>query len=154
MLTKYKLKLFVRASAQMGEEREEPLRFVYTACLFEEMGEYELFYAEGEGDELSRVSLFFTEGERHALTMRREGASNTEMYFSVGLQHDSLYTVKGAGTLPIKVRAKQVENTLTPTGGHIKLAYEIEIGGVLQQNTLELTAKPIGEGEPYGYRQA
>ena len=147
MPTKYTLKLFIRASAQMGEEQGEPLRFIHTACLSEEQGEYALHYAEGEGDACSRVTLFFTEGARHVLTMRREGASNAEMYFSVGLEHDSLYTVSGAGTLPIKIRPKQVENTLTPAGGRIFLVYEMEIGGAVQQNTLELTAKPIGEGE-------
>ena len=147
MLTRYKLKLFVRACTQMDGEKGEPLRFIHTASLSEERGEYALCYAEGEGDELSRVSLHFEEDSRHELLMRREGATEAEMYFAVGVEHKTLYTVAGAGTLPLKTRARQVENTLTPAGGHIRLAYEIEIGGAVQQNTLELTAKPLGEGE-------
>lgn len=147
MLTKYKLKLFVRACTQMDGEKGEPLRFIHTASLSEERGEYALCYAEGEGDELSRVSLLFEEENRHELLMRREGATEAEMFFAVGLEHKLLYTVRGAGVLPLKICTKQVENTLTHMGGRIKLVYEIENGGVRQQNTLELTAKPLGEGE-------
>ena len=147
MYKEYTLKLFVRACTQMDGEQGEPLRFIHTAYLHEEYGMYTLLYHEGEGDALSRVSLFFDEDSRHELTMRREGASTAEMRFAVGEESASLYTVRGAGTLPIKIRAKQVENTLTPAGGHIKLAYEMEIGGARQENTLEMIAKPIGEGE-------
>ena len=142
-----KLKLFIRTETQIGEEKAEPQRFINTASLSEERGEYALCYAEGEGDELSRVSLLFEEENRHELRMRREGATEAEMYFAGGVEHKLLYTVRGAGVLPLKICTKQVENTLTRMGGRIKLVYEIENGGVRQQNTLELTAKPLGEGE-------
>ena len=147
MYKEYTLKLFVRACTQMDGQEGEPLRFIYTARLLDEGGAYTLSYEEGEGEERSRVSLSFREEERKALLMRREGATDVQMYFAVGIEHKPLYTVRGAGTLPIKIRAKQVENTLSPAGGHIKLAYEMEIGGARQENTLEMIAKPIGEGE-------
>ena len=147
MYKEYTLKLFVRAYTQMDGEQGEPLRFIHTACLHEEDGMYALLYHEGEGDALSRVSLLFEEDSRYELRMRREGATDVEMYFAVGIEHKTLYTVRGAGTLPLKIRAKQVENTLSPAGGHVKLAYEMEIGGARQENVLELTAKPLGEGE-------
>lgn len=147
MPTIHNLKLFVRTTTQMDGQEGEPLRFIYTARLLDEGGAYTLSYEEGEGEERSRVSLSFREEERKALLMRREGASAAEMRFAVGEEVASLYTVQGAGTLPLKIRAKRVENTLTAAGGRLFLAYEIEIGGATQQNTLEMTAKPIGEGE-------
>lgn len=94
-----------------------------TMCLQD--GGWEITYQESVLTGLEGVQTTFRI-EPQKVTLTRSGKLQSQMVFQQGVAHDSLYQME-FGTLMIRVCASQVFFDITPDGGMIDLAYEIEI---------------------------
>lgn len=63
-----------------------------------------------------------------AITVRRSGAIESEMYFSEGESHASIYSVPPY-RFDTTVSTKRIRTELSPKGGRIDLFYNMKIGG-------------------------
>ena len=63
-----------------------------------------------------------------SVTVKRRGAVESEMVFSEGLLHKSLYTVSPY-SFDAEVLTKRIRNGLTKDGGRIDIFYNMKIGG-------------------------
>ena len=63
-----------------------------------------------------------------SVTVKRRGAVDSEMVFSEGLLHKSLYTVSPY-SFDAEVLTKRIRNGLTKDGGRIDIFYNMKIGG-------------------------
>lgn len=84
-----------------------------------------LTYAESELTGMQGVNTTFrVAGD--TVTLERTGKLNSQMVFTEGVSHDSLYKVD-FGALMITVCATRVEANITENGGTIDLVYNISI---------------------------
>ena len=63
-----------------------------------------------------------------AVTVRRSGAIESEMYFSEGESHSSLYAIPPY-QFDVTVTARRIRIDLSAEGGRIDLFYNMKIGG-------------------------
>ena len=97
-----------------------------------------LTYSEnGEGGKT--VSDVTASSER--VTVRRRGAVESEMVFSVGETHSSLYEIPPY-RFDMKVTATKIRNTLALGSGGLDLFYKMEIGGAEKKVRLRLFVHP------------
>lgn len=107
------------------EEEPEITRFMTQGTLEVTEQGIRISYEETELTGLQgTVTTFFIEGNR--VTLRRTGAVESCMVFSVGEMHQSLYDM-GMGALMITVRTEALENTITSEGGTVQVRYGISI---------------------------
>ena len=112
--------------------------FIITECIY---GNYQDITVEGfykisdEGYEITYSEM--TEGGKvvsdivitaSSVTVKRRGAVDSEMVFSEGLLHKSLYTVSPY-SFDAEVLTKRIRNGLTKDGGRIDIFYNMKIGG-------------------------
>lgn len=88
-------------------------------------GGWNISYQETELTGLLGVTTTFRV-EPGKVILTRRGKLHSEMIFQEGVCHESLYQME-FGALMISVRAQQVFFDLTPEGGMIDLAYDINI---------------------------
>lgn len=62
------------------------------------------------------------------ITVKRSGAIESEMIFSEGFLHKSLYTVSPY-SFDCEIVTKKIRNNLTRDGGRLDIFYEMKIGG-------------------------
>ncbi len=102
-----------------------------------EDGFFLTYSEEGEGGRT--VSDITTEGAR--VTVRRRGSVESEMVFSVGETHSSLYEIPPY-RFDMKVTATKIRNTLALGSGGLDLFYKMEIGGAEKKVRLRLFVHP------------
>lgn len=86
---------------------------------------YEITYSEmTEGGKVVSDIIITTS----SVTVKRRGAVDSEMVFSEGLLHKSLYTVSPY-SFDAEVLTKRIRNGLTKDGGRIDIFYNMKIGG-------------------------
>lgn len=86
---------------------------------------WELYYEESDLTGLQGVNTCFCIG-KNSILLERSGRLSSQMYFEVGVSHDSLYQVE-FGALMITVCATRVDARITDEGGTVDLVYNIEI---------------------------
>ena len=88
-------------------------------------GYYEITYSEmTEGGKVVSDIIITSS----SVTVKRRGAVDSEMVFSEGLLHKSLYTVSPY-SFDAEVLTKRIRNGLTKDGGRIDIFYNMKIGG-------------------------
>ena len=124
-------------AAGQGEKTEYTYRGHY-----EERGSTcRLLWQREEEGVVTKTLLSFDAQARETVCMRQSGGCEYEMVFAVGKEHKSLYRIPGAGDFDMRVRTERVENTLAATGGRLRLAYEMFVGGMRQRMILTLVAE-------------
>ena len=86
---------------------------------------YEITYSEQTEGGRVVSDIIITES---SVTVKRRGAVDSEMVFSEGLLHKSLYTVSPY-SFDAEVLTKRIRNGLTKDGGRIDIFYNMKIGG-------------------------
>ena len=92
--------------------------------------------AEGEGDIITRVSLIGRD-----LVMLRRG-NDSGMFFEQGKTHNCVFN-NGLFPMELRVRTKELTNTISVAGGRLTLDYTIDIiGNRAEKSKLTLSVKP------------
>ena len=86
---------------------------------------YEITYSEQTEGGRVVSDIIITES---SVTVKRRGAVDSEMVFSEGLLHKSLYTVSPY-SFDAEVLTKRIRSSLTKDGGKIDIFYNMKIGG-------------------------
>ena len=107
-----------------GQEPEK-MELVTEGKLDYRSGGWDVSYAESELTGLEGVTTTFRV-EPGKVTLTRSGQLNSQMVFSEGIPHDSLYEMP-FGALMLTVTARRVMYDLMEDGGFIDLIYEISI---------------------------
>lgn len=103
----------------------------YTAC-YEE--------SEISGMEGTKTTLKI---EENALSIIRNGTTNSNLVFKKGLNHVSLYSTP-FGALEVTIKPKKIFIDVDETGGKVELEYIMEAAGTESiENALELNIKEI-----------
>ncbi len=81
-----------------------------------------------------------------SVTVRRQGATESEFMFSEGVLHRSLYRVPPYA-FDAEIMPKRVRVTLCESGGGVDLFYNMKIGGADKavRMTIDLELKRLGE---------
>ena len=124
-------------AAGQGEKSE----FAYAAHYEERGGECRLSFRRAEEGVSTKTVLTFQKEAPEAVTMRERGGGEAELRFVPGTEQASVYRVPGAGEFTLTLRTARVENTLSPTGGRLRLDYETILGGARQRILLTLLAE-------------
>ncbi|WP_051514782.1 DUF1934 domain-containing protein [Fervidicella metallireducens] len=78
-----------------------------------------------------------------ALTILRQGTTNSELYFKKGIEHVSFYSTP-YGALEVKVSPDKVHIDVNENGGRVELKYKMEAIGLYPiENSLELNIKHL-----------
>ncbi len=110
--------------AYPGQEPEK-MKLVSEGKLSFRDGGWDVSYEESALTGLEGVTTTFRV-EPGKITLSRKGQLNSEMVFTEGKPHDSLYEMP-FGALMLTVTAQRVMFDLTPDGGYIDLVYSISI---------------------------
>ena len=101
-----------------------------------------LRYADEENG-MGKTELFIKRGTPCVVKMKNPA---TEMTFSVGETHRSLYKAEGLGEFDLAVTATRIEADITEEkGGRLRLDYESVIGGARRRTVMTLELKPTEE---------
>ena len=73
-----------------------------------------------------------------AVTVKRRGAIESEMLFSEGVTHDSIYEVTPY-KFDVTVTARKIRNSLTKDGGILDMFYNMKIGGADKSARMKIT---------------
>jgi len=84
-----------------------------------------LSYEETELTGLEGTTTTFDVAPDHVI-LTRTGSLNSQMHFSVGRLHTSLYETP-FGALTVDVRTESLRSTLTERGGELEIRYEIAL---------------------------
>ena len=88
-------------------------------------GEYALSYVEiTEGGRVA-ADIFITDG---SVRVKRAGAIESDMLFSEGLSHRSVYGVPPY-SFDAEIYTKRIRNEMTRDGGRVDIFYTMKIGG-------------------------
>ena len=129
-------------AAGQGEKTE----YTYRGHYEERSGRCRLLWQREEEGIVTKTVLSFDAQARQTVSMQQTGGCESLMCFTPGEEQESLYRVPGAGEFALTVRTEQVENELSPTGGRLRLAYRMHLGGARQRIILTLTAAQDGDG--------
>lgn len=110
--------------AYPGQEPEK-MKLVSEGKLNFRDGGWDVSYEESALTGLEGVTTTFRV-EPGRITLSRKGQLNSEMVFTEGKPHDSLYEMP-FGALMLTVTAQRVMYDLTGDGGYIDLVYSINI---------------------------
>lgn len=114
--------------------------FITKGVIYRRENAYYIIYSESEvtGMEGTTTSL---KAQSDIVTLNRMGSNEQKMVFQMGVKHKSNY-VTPHGLIQIAVNPSLVEVSLTDTGGHINLEYELEVENrKFSQNILTLTVR-------------
>ena len=101
-----------------------------------------LRYSDEENG-MGKTELFIKSGTPCVVKMKN---SATEMVFSVGETHRSLYRVEELGEFDLAVTATRAESDITEEkGGTLRLDYESVLGGARRRTVMTLTVTPTEE---------
>ncbi len=121
----YPVMLSIRGRQSYAEQEPEDIELVTEGTMTFRDGGWDLSYGESELTGLSGVTTTFRV-EPGTVTLTRTGKLHSQMVFTQGSRHESLYQME-FGALMISVCARQVLFDLTPEGGFIDLVYDIDI---------------------------
>lgn len=118
---------------------EDTIEFMTDGRYYNRAGKYYIIYKESELTGLSGMTTLKVEPER--VTLIRSMPCETQMIFEKGKKHVALYET-GQGALTISINTEDIQNTLTESGGTLKVKYAIEIEhAVAGVNSLVISIK-------------
>ena len=120
-----KVVLSIRGRQAYRDQEPEDIELVTEGTMAFRDGGWDLSYEESELTGLGGVTTTFRV-EPGKVTLTRTGKLHSQIEFSQGNRHDSLYQME-FGALLISVYPKQVLFDLTGDGGFIDLVYDIDI---------------------------
>ena len=88
-------------------------------------GEYVISYVEKTDGGRVSSDIFITDG---SVRVKRSGDIESDMLFSEGLSHKSVYTVPPY-SFDAEVFTKRIRNSMTRDGGRVDIFYTMKIGG-------------------------
>ena len=88
-------------------------------------GEYVISYVEKTDSGRVSSDIFITDG---SVRVKRSGDIESDMLFSEGLSHKSVYTVPPY-SFDAEVFTKRIRNSMTRDGGRVDIFYTMKIGG-------------------------
>lgn len=139
---KHNVMLTIRGVQRYMDQEPEVIELITEGTLEQMENGWEIVYQESQLTGMDGVTTsFLVEHERIVLT--RTGALKSQMIFTLGVPHESLYQME-FGALLIIVCATNIQYDITWQGGTVKLDYTIEIeqasAGTVQYH---LEIKPI-----------
>lgn len=125
-----------------GDQEPEVMELVTEGTMEFCNGGWDICYEESELTGLSGVTTLFRV-EPDKIILNRSGKLSSQMVFQNGMTHESLYQME-FGALMISVTVLHMFFDITPEGGTVDLAYDIEIehnaAGVIDYH-LDIRAK-------------
>ena len=122
---KQKVLLSIRGRQAYQDQEPDTIELV-TEGFMELCGDgWDIGYEESDLTGMAGVTTIFRI-EPGKVTLTRRGKLYSQMVFQQGVAHESLYQMD-FGALMMRVCAKSVYFDITPEGGFIDLAYDIEI---------------------------
>jgi len=125
-----------------GDQEPEVMELVTEGTMEFRNGGWDICYEESELTGLSGVTTLFRV-EPDKIILNRSGKLSSQMVFQNGITHESLYQME-FGALMISVTVLHMFFDITPEGGTVDLAYNIEIehnaAGVIDYH-LDIRAK-------------
>ena len=130
------------ASRVVGADGEaSEMRCVAPGCL---RGGVLTYTTEADGAKVfHRVDL----REVGRVTVTRSGAIVSELVFSVGERHASVYRIPPF-SFDMEIVTRSLSVSMSEAGGSIRLCFASRLGGAEQETELTVSAVPRGEGEP------
>ena len=107
------------------------------SCGFMHFSEEQITLTYTENGEGGRVFTDITVLGK-GVTVKRRGAIESEMLFSEGVTHDSIYEVTPY-KFDITVTARKIRNSLTKDGGILDMFYNMKIGGADKSARMKIT---------------
>ncbi len=120
--------LDVKGVQRYQDQEPDEILLTTEAELTGEGGVLFLRYEESELTGLAGTETVF-ELRRNQVVLRRTGRVTSEMIFSLGQVHESLYNT-GEGALLITVHTTAIEDKMTLAGGSLHVAYDITVEGL------------------------
>lgn len=120
--------LTVRGRQQYDGREPEEIELTTEASLTDEGGVLWLSYPESPLTGLEGTITTF-EIRRDKIILRRKGTVNSEMEFSEGQVHKSLYDF-GQGAFLLTVRTTAIEDRMTVEGGTLRVSYHLDLEGL------------------------
>lgn len=127
---------------QYIDGQPEAIELITEGKYYREDNRYVAEYEESEisGMEGTKTTL---EIEANSVTIMRDGTTNSNLKFKMGLNHVSLYSTP-FGALEVTIKPKKVNIDMDDKGGNVKLEYKMETMGIGQiENALELSIREI-----------
>ena len=122
---KQNVMLTIRGVQRYMEQEPDTIELITEGTLEQRENGWEIVYQESNLTGLEGVTTsFLMEPEQIVLT--RTGPLKSQMVFSLGQPHESLYEME-FGALMISVCATKMQYNITPDGGTVDLNYRIEI---------------------------
>ena len=122
---KQNVMLTIRGVQRYMEQEPDTIELITEGTLEQRENGWEIVYQESNLTGLEGVTTsFLMEPEQIVLT--RTGPLKSQMVFSLGQPHESLYEME-FGALMISVCATKMQYSITPDGGTVDLNYRIEI---------------------------
>ena len=100
-------------------------------------GGYVLSFTESDENGVARSDVYMSES---SVVLKKSGTIASEMHFTEGKSHNSLYRV-GPYSFDMRVLTKKIRNTFTTEGGELQLIYAMCIGGMNKNARMKITAK-------------
>ena len=122
---KYPVVLSIRGEQKYQEQEPDSIELITDGYLEQTENGWEISYEETDLTGLAGVTTSFRV-EPGTICLTRTGKLNSQMVFSEGVFHESLYRME-FGALMVTVCASKVAYEITPEGGFVDLVYAIEI---------------------------
>ena len=122
---KQKVVLSICGRQTYQDQEPDVIELVTEGTLEARDGGWDIAYEESDLTGMTGVTTTFRV-EPGIITLTRSGKLHSQMVFSEGVPHDSLYQME-FGALLVTVCASKVEYSITEAGGVIDLIYHIEI---------------------------
>ncbi len=126
------------ASIMRGEERGETEEIVVSGTMRNTRRGLCIEYTEQDNSVMTTINVF----KDDTVALNRIGPMRTHLIFTDGMAYDCII---GAGErqFQMRVRTKNLENTLTMDGGKLFVDYSVEIvGSLAEKNKLTLAVSP------------
>ena len=121
-------------SRQVNENGPDEMELVTEGRLECHSGGCTISYEETELTGLEgTTTVLHIDGPR--VTLRREGAVNSQMVFEEGRRHLSMYETP-YGALSVGIDTRRMKNTVGESGGDLEIDYAIEIDNLLAGRTM------------------
>lgn len=117
--------LSIRGRQSYMDQEPDVIELVTEGTMEFRDGGWDLCYEESDLTGLAGVVTTFRLEDKK-VTLTRTGKLNSQMVFSTGYVHESLYQSE-FGTLMLSVCATKVSYNITHDGGTVDLVYSIEI---------------------------
>jgi len=107
-------------------------------------GTYYIMYKESELTGMAGITTTL-KIEDQRITMMRNGLYPTQMIFEKGQRHFGIYNTE-FGSLTVAVSARDIQNTMTDSGGDLFIDYAIEVDHMLTgENLFQINVRETDE---------